>query len=168
LETKKTLHLAIAGAILKVHGDQQAPLLAHHFRKADDDRAARYSGLAGETCVHSSPEEAVRLLTQAIELAGPLDQRDLPRWGRLLAEALFDQGRVPEAAQKLESVCAASSSPLPNSRLGWYFSLFFAVAVQLLHVITKRSARAASKVDSSELVFAYDKLAEIYFFQAEN
>lgn len=166
---RAALHLIVGKAVEQTLDTNEPALLAHHMCSGKDPRAAQYCGRAGEQLVHSSPEEAVRLLTQAVELATAEDELDALRWRRLLAEALFDQGKLPAAAEHLEAVCHDARSPLPTTRLGWFLRLVLAVLVQVLHLwFPKKPSAARPNAPMREFVHIYDKLAELYFFQAQN
>ena len=165
-KTQRELHLKVGAALEHVQAGEEPELLAHHMTSGGHPRAARYCGEAGERLVHSSPEEAVRLLRQASGLATKEDASDSIRWRRMLAEALFDQGKLPEAAKQLESVCHDTDSPLPTTRIGWLLRLLKAILVQIFHLWMPRLP--AHHPAAAEFVQIYDKLAEIYFFQAQN
>lgn len=164
----RELHLKVGTALEDVRGKEEPALLAHHMSSGRHPRAAHYCGEAGELLVHSSPEEAVRLLKQATSLASPGDISATLRWRRLLAEALFDQGLLPEAARQLETICKDAGTPLPASRVGWFVKLLGAIVIQVLHLWLAKRTPKVSESASSEFVHIYDKLAEIYFFQAQN
>lgn len=168
-EERTRLHLTVGETIEQVLGNKEPAFLAHHMCLGEHPRAARYCGSAGEQLVHSSPEDAVRLLNQAVELATEGDELVALRWRRLLAEALFDQGKLPEAAKHLEEVCTDAKSPLPTSRVGWLLRLVGAVILQACYLwISKKPKLLDSTDPTREFVHIYDKLAEIYFFQAQN
>lgn len=170
-ETRRALHVEVAQAMEK--RGIEATRIAHHFLKGGDPRAAKYAGQAGRELVHASPEEAARLLEIAIEKGKGEAKAEILAWRHHLADALFDAGKLPEAAEQMETACAEAGKPLPRSRWGFRLRLMRELLVQLAHLVLRthekklRGSRSSSG-SSHDWARSYDKLAEIAFFRGEN
>jgi len=144
--------------------------LSHYFRLAADPvKEAKYGLLAGEELVHQRPDEAVRHLEQGLRLGAPTSPVKSARCQRLLAEAMFDQGKLDEARSELESAVAKLGFDV--SRRGWRlpFQFLLQLAIQVVHLIrTPHATTEGDRARSRELMLAYEKLSEIQAFRGEN
>ncbi|MEZ4409105.1 MAG: AAA family ATPase [Polyangiales bacterium] len=120
---RRSLHRAAAEGIERDEADltPYAARLAEHWRVAEDaERAARYSGLAGEQAIAIyDSRTAINYLTQALELDAAA-RGELPvdvnraRWERLLGEAWYSVPDFDTARRHYELAYAYCGFPLPR------------------------------------------------------
>lgn len=123
---RKTLHERVALALEKgLAGsiDAVAPLLAHHWLRAGDEKkAGQYFGQAGQRAVHSGAyQEGLNFLTRAMELvASPVEtSEDLTVrdafWQVLRAEAFFGLGKIEESWRAFRDVARLLGNPVQEN-----------------------------------------------------
>lgn len=156
------------------------PLLAHHWRHADEKAKALESlEKAGRHALHAlyANREAERFFSELLELAdemhagasSPLDGEQAARrarWERELGEAIANQGRPVDAVRVLEGVLARLGDPLPASPRRLYARLLVRIGRQLLHRALRgpRLPRvAAARPAAVETVRTYARLGACYY-----
>jgi len=172
-EDVRKLHGRIGKALelRRVAGGSAAPgELAHHFMLAGDaEKEAQYDLLAGEELVHQRPDEAVRHLERGLLLGAPTDPLRAAHFQRLLAEASFDQGKLDEARQVLETAVTNLGGRVSRPGWGVLFGLARQLSIQVLHLLLGNAEveSDAERKRSRELMLAYEKLSEIQAFRGE-
>jgi len=167
--SSRALHRAVAETIEAVYPDESETYarLAHHWQMAGDALKERdYSVRAGEYALRTTAQhDAIRLLERARELYGDTHELACEKGIvlRRLADAYvsisdFTNGRP----LGLEAV-RLLGYPMSVSTLGQIGLLIGQIAVQIAH----RMFPPRGHMDEARLsaVLAYERLAEIYYFQ---
>jgi class 3 adenylate cyclase/tetratricopeptide (TPR) repeat protein len=152
---RRQLHRAIAewqearGAV----GPETYPVLAHHWRRAEDPGRARdYAARSGEQAsARGAFHEAAYFFEQALALddaAARDDEARLrrARWRRLLGEARNEIGAHEAALQALHEGLAELGRPLPRTRLGWLW-MGLAQSIRFAFGAARGRARAIAEDD---------------------
>lgn len=175
-DQRRQLHRAVAECLEQASGDnvqQSLGTLAYHWQQAGDGpKAASYLGRAGEAALAEfANEEAVRFLSAAIDVSGPVatNGHELAATNHRmkLGEAYVNWSKYREGAPHLEYALGNLDRPIPGTVGGQVAALAREAALQLgyrfgiIHGGTTKSDRHAEFRDVSR---AYARLAEIYYF----
>jgi len=174
---RRELHRAVAEWYERT-GDLQPiyPLLAHHWRRADQlPRAIDCSAEAGSIAMRSfANQEAAMFFTQALDWdrercsaakTAP-DSRRHAQWELLLGKAYTNSSRYAEAREHIEQGLALNGRKVPGSTAGATAALLGQVGKQFLHrkMPGRYLARNAAHSDEIlEFARAYEALTEIYY-----
>lgn len=122
---RKTLHERVAGALEKKQAgalEAVAPLLGHHWLKADDEKkAGQYFGMAGQRAVRNGAyQEGLNFLTRALELTRVENPKpeEVVRdafWQVMRAEAFFGLGRIEDSWKAFREVARLLGQPAPEN-----------------------------------------------------
>lgn len=127
---KRALHRSVALWYERAYADHPAPwlpLLAHHFREANEKpKALLYLGWAGEQALQAHANgEAVQFLDAALalehELAAP--PSDCAQRRRMLAEAHLKLSQLATCRKHLLGALALAGQPLPHGTARMLFDL---------------------------------------------
>ena len=146
------------------------PLLAHHWGKADViPKTLDYLEKAGEEALRGyANREAIRFFTEACALTPfPTTKLRLARWERQLGEAHLGLGQLTTSRQHLEKALTLLGWPMPTTNRQLLAGLFNQAAIQLGHRLYQSGLNAAegeAGVTLLEAARAYERLAEIYYF----
>jgi eukaryotic-like serine/threonine-protein kinase len=167
----REIYTRIATA-LEQRADAGIPVVAgeltHYFALAGNlEKEARYGLSAGEDLVHQRPDEAIRHLERALQIATPEDPVRASHFRRVLAEAKFDRGELDEAGNVLKD--AIDSLGVQARQRGWSlpFAFLRQVTTQALHLLGWVSAGGADRERSRQLMLSYEKLSEVQAFRGE-
>jgi tetratricopeptide (TPR) repeat protein/ABC-type transporter Mla MlaB component len=170
-EQRRELHRKIA----EWHEGREAPtarryaLLGHHWKGAGDTaRASGWLGKAGEKALREhANRDAVRFLTEALELAGTdrSGREERARWHLLLGRAHVNMSRYEEALPHFEKGLARFGQRAPQSAMGALPPLLGQVAIQGLHRIwpDRYLGRRSGREDLLQLIDAHDGLGEAHY-----
>lgn len=147
------------------------PLLAHHWHLAGvTEKAVSYYGKAGEDAFHNyANQEAIRFLTQAIELSGEgVSALQLASWHRQVAEAAYRLTLMEKSQTHYEAALALVGRPLPKSTARRALGLLRQLAQQIVHRLQpdRFVGRAASTVEHDALLETartHEAYAEIFY-----
>jgi tetratricopeptide (TPR) repeat protein len=183
---RRELHQSVAAWYEQTYADDLShyyPLLAYHWGKAGIiSKTIECLDLAGEQALRSyANQEAVELLTQALELAGkddeetgappPISNQRQVKWLRQLGQAYLGLGRLDECRQALERMLRQAGYPLPKTLAGQRAGIVKHLLIQLSHrlwpsrVIGRASGERATTF--LEVARAHQQLVEIYYFANE-
>lgn len=178
---RRVLHRAVAEWYEREHGQdpRQYPLLAHHWRRAEDSaRAIDYLERAGDHAMQQGAvREAIYCFEQAAGLdtgpsAGPEHALRRARWRRQLGQAWSEVGRHDAAMTWLCEGAQLLGAPLPRSGLGFGLRLA-AAAFKLLVVWNLLPRRLRPRPDElarrrlAELAHLYCLIGLEYYFSTE-
>ncbi|QRN97216.1 AAA family ATPase [Archangium violaceum] len=125
---RRELHRAVAllhEPELEERGEELLPLLAHHWRLAEEHQRAlelleRASEAASSRGAH---HETIAFLTQALELttsgAAPVDELRHARWSARLGSAYHSLGETERSRTHCDSALQLLRKKRPISRAGW-------------------------------------------------
>jgi tetratricopeptide (TPR) repeat protein len=185
---RRELHHSVAAWYEKTHADDLShyyPLLAYHWGKAGViSKTIEYLELAGEQALRSyANQEAVELLTQALELADKADGEkgaaQTPsisklrrvKWLRQLGQAYLGLGQLDDCRRALDQMLDQAGYPAPKTLTGLRAGLVKQFLIQALHRLwpSRVIGRAAGERAAIflEVARAYQQLAEIYYFANE-
>jgi class 3 adenylate cyclase/tetratricopeptide (TPR) repeat protein/ABC-type iron transport system FetAB ATPase subunit len=174
---RRELHRAVAEWYERT-GELQSiyPLLAHHWRRADDlPRAINCSVEAGSIAMRSfANQEAAMFFTQALNWdrercsAAKItpDPRHHAQWELLLGKAYTNSSRYAEAREHIEQGLALNGRNVPGSTARATAALLGQVSKQFLHrkmpghYLARNAARSEEIL---EFARAYEALTEIYY-----
>jgi tetratricopeptide (TPR) repeat protein len=170
---QRTLHLAVGEWLEARAGDRGAmlaPLLAHHFRCADDrPRAVRYLRQAGEQALQAHANgEAVQFLSGALALQPAAGQVDLAtaRLHRQLAEAHQKLYNLATSREHLLQGLATLGQPVRGGRTALWFGVVGGVASGTLGQWLPHAARGDAQGEAEFLAAQFHQLrAEVAYFE---
>jgi class 3 adenylate cyclase/tetratricopeptide (TPR) repeat protein len=155
-------------------GRSRAPLLAHHYDRAEDpERALGYLEAAGvEAVAGFSNRDAVRFLSRAVELhdAGAADVARFRRaeWERNLAEARIRLSQYEQAGEHLRRALSERGLRVHRGGVALGTSLLWHVAVQAGHRFLREGRLPAGVADGDRRAHGakvYKRLAEVAYFE---
>jgi predicted ATPase/class 3 adenylate cyclase len=155
------------------------PVIAHHWRRAEDlPKAVGFLAKAGEQALgRYANQEAVRFLSDALELASRLDEESSRRfsaferatWELRLGKAYTNWSKYREGREHIEKGLAVYDRAVPGGTAA-IFRLAGQIARQLVHRMIPRytlGRRRAERDVLLETARAYEGLAEICLLQNE-
>jgi tetratricopeptide (TPR) repeat protein len=165
LQQKKEIHKKILNFLEgKFRSDRKYfPLLAHHALMAEQlFKALDYSEQAGLIAMdNNANEEAVRLLTIALQLYDKLELQDTIRLENFhvnLGEALYSLGRYEESIEHFLSALDLTGNPIPKSEFSIKYKPTKSAALQFMrdrlrwHPKSANSKEAASSFRASQIL----------------
>jgi class 3 adenylate cyclase/tetratricopeptide (TPR) repeat protein len=172
---RRKLHERVARYIEQRYAENLAPvlpLLAHHWGAANDaTRAVDYLERAGEQALHGgSYREAIRFLTQAVELAdaGATEVEALRRvrWQRHLGDGYLRTGNPERSRGYLERALRDLGRPAPEGRAAVLGEILLELGRQLLHRAFPRHfvGTVRDRARTTEEAFAAEHLGHVCFF----
>ncbi|UCG22622.1 MAG: AAA family ATPase, partial [Chloroflexota bacterium] len=183
---RRELHQSVAVWYETTYADDLShyyPLLAYHWGKAGViSKTIECLDLAAEGALRSyANQEAVELLTQALELAEevdeetgappPISNQQKVKWLRQLGQAYLGLGRLDECRRALERMLDQAGYPAPKTLTGLRAGIVKHLLIQLSHrlwssrVIGRASGERAATF--LEVARAHQQLAEVYYFANE-
>jgi len=153
---------------------QQYPLLAHHWRRAeDDDKSIHYCSEAGAQALQNhANQEAVRFLSEALQIDGkrgdPIDSHGRAEWELQLGKAYVNWSKYIEARTHLERGLRLQGQTIPSGPAGTAGKLIAQVGEQWLHrKFPRKYVGLGREQRESLLKFArtFEALTEIYYLQ---
>jgi len=178
---RRQLHDAIGSWIeAHPHAEDASALLGRHFLHAQrTDKAIRYLVAAGEIAIRRyANAEAAEILMRAHELdharSGAGSERGLSQTERahlslLLGRAFLGLSRYADCRVHNETGVRQAGFSVPATTVGVALGLLAQIARQLSRQVWP-SAREAAKTEKSmlsEVVLAFEGLAETYFYQGD-
>lgn len=188
---RRSLHQAAAEALETLYRRSLQPFygeIAYHYQQAGvHERAIVYLAEAGEHALATGAyQEAIRLLTQALELdaqrgaalaPSTTSSRPVPErasWERLLGEAYLGLGDLQRSRRHLEQALTLMGRPVPGTSVRFAASVAGQLVMQGLHRCwpgrfvgrAAKRRRAASSM-LLEATRAYERLSEVYYFAHE-
>ncbi|PTL85056.1 adenylate/guanylate cyclase domain-containing protein [Vitiosangium sp. GDMCC 1.1324] len=125
---RRELHRAVAllhEREQEERGEQLQPLLAHHWRMAEEpERALEHLEKAAEaTFSRGAHAETIALLKRALELSTsgpePVDELRRARWNARLGNAYYILGEAELCRTHCENALQLLGLSMPSSRVGW-------------------------------------------------
>ncbi len=187
---RRRLHRSIAEWHEHTYSDDLAPfysLLTHHWRQAQElAKAMDYLERAGEQALHSGAyQEAVRLLVELVALAqeqGDQVERDVApdlvplyhlrraRWERLLGDACWRIGSLPESLTHARRALGILGMAEPTTRAGLLLSSIRQVLIQVSHRLwpDRLIGRVQGEAGLLEAAHAYQQIGLIYYFDTQS
>ena len=144
---RRELHRAVAllhEREQEERGEQLQPLLAHHWRMAEQpERALEHLERAAEAAVsRGAHAETVALLKRALELAAsgtePVDELRKARWTVRLGAAYHALGETEHSLRHCDSALLLLGQTRPGTRLGWSGRLAWEVLRHAGHMLLGR------------------------------
>jgi class 3 adenylate cyclase/tetratricopeptide (TPR) repeat protein len=155
---RRERHRAVAEFIERASGDrvrESASILAHHYREAGDDaKTATYLMMAADVASRAwAKQQAINLFTEAIEIAGRIDDRDLLIRARLArASTLIDATRFTDAVEDLDWLIEeAEERDLALAHLARARAAFWVADAARVVVHSTAAAELAERLDDREL-----------------
>jgi eukaryotic-like serine/threonine-protein kinase len=174
-QTRSRLHEQVALRIVRAYPDspENYAVLAYHFGQGRNlQMEAKYSALAGQIAFLSSAyQQAIALLTRALELkdAASFTTEQIAEFERLVGEAYFGIGRMPESTDHLVKAVNLLGFNWPVSQIGLVGALIGATFQQMWHrmvrVPQKRSADSLRLIRGS---LSFERISHRYYFENEN
>jgi class 3 adenylate cyclase/tetratricopeptide (TPR) repeat protein len=177
---RRMVHRAVAEWYERTLSDDFAPLyplLAHHWRAAEDHvKTRQYLELAGEQALATGAyRSAVRFLAELIErtdpgAAGGDDHGRRARWERQLGEAHLGRGDPDRGRKHLLTALGLLESPEPAGAAGLVAALAGQIIRQAAHMAVPRGPNSRRLPDGGrrlEGARAYSRLVETYWFANE-
>ncbi|MEM9776447.1 MAG: hypothetical protein AAF902_17855, partial [Chloroflexota bacterium] len=179
-EQRRSLHKRVAENIEVSNTDtsQLAPLLVHHWKKAEITSKVRtYLLLAGRQAIRSGAfreaDKALSELLEMVENGGASDVTPLEKaeWEWLLGQAKYGLGNLTNARTLFESAVKVLDQPVPQGTLKLGVSILRNAAVQVAH---RRNpdrhfniATADERYRYKIAMQIYRSLNDIYFYMEE-
>ncbi|OJT25589.1 hypothetical protein BO221_06870 [Archangium sp. Cb G35] len=144
---RRELHRAVAllhEREQEERGEQLQPLLAHHWRMAEQpERALEHLERAAEAAVsRGAHAETVALLKRALELAAsggePVDALRKARWSARLGAAYHALGETEHSLRHCDAALRLLGLTRPGSRAGWGGRLAWEVTRHVGHMLVGR------------------------------
>ena len=179
-EQRRSLHRRVAERIegSDVDTTQFAPLLVHHWKKAEINSKIRdYLLLAGQQATHSgSFREAEKALSELLEMVDDgritdVEALEKAEWEWLLGQAKYGLGKLVEARVLFERAVSVLDQPVPQSTFRLGGSILRNAAVQVAHRRNPdRYFNIANEGERHRYKIAmqiYRSLNDIYFYMEE-
>jgi eukaryotic-like serine/threonine-protein kinase len=164
------LHHAVASAIEKTLGEDDAAVLAHHWSLARvDDKALFWLERAAfRSLEHAAYRESADLFRQALLLAARAKMPPLRR-ARLdagLARASFASGDHDVADGAVQRALTTLDRPLPSSRTGWGLLLGRELITQVAHLggFARKTADATARDGMREAAIIAGLMTQRFFY----
>jgi class 3 adenylate cyclase/tetratricopeptide (TPR) repeat protein len=181
---RRDLHHSVAAWYEKTHADDLShyyPLLAYHWGKAGViSKTLECLELAAEQALRSyANQEAVELLTQALELADEAEAENAAlvsnlrrvKWLRRLGQAYLGLGQSDDCRRALNQMLEQAGYPAPKTLSGLRVGLGKQFFIQVLHRLWPSRVAGRASGDRAaiflEVARAHQMLAEIYYFANE-
>jgi class 3 adenylate cyclase/tetratricopeptide (TPR) repeat protein len=141
-EQRRSLHKRVAEMMeaSDVDASQMAPLLVHHWKRAEViPKISSYLLMAGKQAARNgSFREADKSLSELLEMEadgrlGDVAQLEKAEWQWLLGRAKYGLGQLNEARELFELAVTAFDQPVPQSGFKLGGSIMRNAAVQVLH-----------------------------------
>lgn len=171
---RRRLHGRIAAWYERAHAadlSPHAPLLAHHWERAEDaPRALEWLQRAAEQALRASANrEAVSFLKRALDLAeragAPLPTARRAHWERMLGEAHLKLADTTAARRHLGEALALHGDPLPGSKASRSLDLALQLGRQMgIRLAPSLFLRTSDRERDRFVSSVHHHLAEVAFF----